>query len=101
MKAKGSGLRLVEPAPEGPLEQALRRIIREEIRSALAELNSPAAVKTHVSSTELMASLSISRGTLRKMMAEGLPHTRAGKYPRFAIAEVDHWLAEHHSKKSS
>lgn len=95
MKAKSAQLRPQQPASkEGPLEAALRRIIREELRAALAEMSAPAAVKTHVSSSELMASLSISRGTLRTMMREGLPHTLPGKYPRFSIDEVEAWLSE-------
>jgi hypothetical protein len=78
---------------EGPLEQALRRIVREEVERALAGLGRELAPKAYVSSGELMSSLSISRGTLRGMMVEGLPHTRPGKYPRFSVAEVETWLA--------
>lgn len=93
MKNKSAELRRVQTAAEGVLEQTLRRIVREELQAALAGLSTPAA-KAHVSSSELMLALSISRGTLRKMMREGLPHTCPGKFPRFAIAEVDAWLAE-------
>lgn len=78
---------------EGLFETTLRAIVREELRSALADLTGSVASKAYVSSGELMASLSISRGTLRGMMREGLPHTRPGKYPRFAVAEVETWLA--------
>lgn len=79
--------------PEGFFESTLRAIVREELRNALAELSGSAGAKAYVSSGELMASLSISRGTLRGMMREGLPHTKPGKFPRFAVAEVETWLA--------
>lgn len=81
-------------APEGVFEQTLRRIVREELHRALAELNAPVAPKAYVSSTELMELLSISRGTLRGMMREGLPHTKPGKYPRFSVVEVEAWLSQ-------
>ena len=79
--------------PEGLLESTLRAIVREELCNALANLTNLVAPKAYVSSGELMASLSISRGTLRGMMREGLPHTKPGKFPRFAVAEVETWLA--------
>lgn len=76
------------------LEDTLRLIVREELQSALQQLSQPKGVATHVSSGELMKSLNISRGTLRSMMTEGLPHTRPGKYPRFNVEDVDRWLRE-------
>lgn len=85
--------RAQQQATGGGLESLLRQIIREELQSALADLGAPLAPKAYVGSAELMTSLSISRGTLRKMMKEGLPYTQPGKYPRFAVAEVDTWLA--------
>jgi excisionase family DNA binding protein len=77
---------------EGALEGALRRIIREELQRALADL-AQVEPRAHVSSTELQEALSISRGTLRKMMKDGLPFTRPGKFPRFCVADVEAWLA--------
>lgn len=82
---------------EGPFEQMFRRIVREEVERALAGVGTLAAPKAYVSSGELMQSLNISRGTLRNMMSEGLPHTRPGKYPRFSVAEVEAWLATRRS----
>lgn len=81
------------------LEESLRLIVREELQAALAALaglGKPKGVATHVSSAELMTSLSISRGTLRKMMTEGCPYTQPGKCPRFNVAEVEAWLKGRH-----
>jgi excisionase family DNA binding protein len=75
------------------LEDSLRIIVREELQLALQQLQ-PKSVAAHVSSSELMELLSISRGTLRKMMAEGLPYTSPGKYPRFSVSAVEQWLQE-------
>jgi excisionase family DNA binding protein len=81
------------------LEDTLRQIVREELALVVAQLSQPKGVKAHVSSTELMESLNISRGTLRKMMAEGLPHTRPGKFPRFDVADVERWLRERNGRR--
>ena len=77
-----------------PLEEALRLIVREELQAVVQQLNQKPAVKAYVGSSELMQSLSISRGTLRKMMKEGLPYTQPGKYPRFSVEDVQRWLNE-------
>lgn len=76
------------------LEDTLRSIVREELQAALQQLGDRRSVKTHVSSSELCTSLSVSRGTLRKMMKEGCPYTQPGKYPRFNVEDVDRWLRE-------
>jgi excisionase family DNA binding protein len=75
--------------------------VREELRNALANLTNPVAPKAYVSSGELMTLLSVSRGTLRGMMREGLPHTKPGKFPRFSVAEVETWLAARRAGQSA
>lgn len=79
------------------LEETLRTIVREELAVAFKHLAQPRGVKTHVSSTELMKALSISRGTLRKMMTEGCPYVQPGEYPRFDVEDVQRWLKEKRS----
>lgn len=79
------------------LEDTLRLIVREELATLAERLTQPRGVKTHVSSTELMKALSISRGTLRKMMAEGCPFVKPGQYPRFDVEDVQRWLKEKRS----
>lgn len=75
------------------LEDTLRQIIREELAAAFADRDDhPPPLKTHVSSTELMAALGISRGTVRRMLAEGCPHVRPGINPRFNLDDVKRYL---------
>ena len=75
------------------LEETLRGIVREEIRAALAEQKKPAE-KRLLNSADLCTAFGISRGTLRKMMAEGLPHVRPGTYPRFDLEDVQRFTRE-------
>jgi excisionase family DNA binding protein len=73
------------------LEETLRGIVREEIRAALADQGK--APPAHlINSADLCAALGISRGTLRKMMADGCPHVRPGTYPRFDLEHVKRWM---------
>jgi len=76
------------------LEDSLRQIVREELQLALQALAQPKGVASHVSSGQLLRSLNISRGTLRKMMREGCPYTQPGKFPRFNVDDVERWLRE-------
>lgn len=76
------------------LEDTLRTIVREELALVVERLSQPRGVKTHVSSVEIMKALSISRGTLRKMMAEGCPYVQPGEYPRFDVEDIQRWLKE-------
>ena len=81
------------------LEDTLRTIVREELQAALAHLAEPRGVKSHISSTELMKALSISRGTLRSMMREGCPYVQPGQFPRFDVEDVQRWLKEKRGRR--
>lgn len=73
-------------------EETLRKIIREELVIVLEHLDTPKPVKTHVGSTELMAALGISRGTVHRMMREGCPYVSPGRNPRFVLEDVKRYL---------
>jgi hypothetical protein len=74
------------------IEDSLRKIIREELLVFAEQMDGPRQEKTHVSSTDLMAALGISRGTLRRMMEQGCPYVCPGKNPRFNLADVKRYL---------
>jgi hypothetical protein len=77
-----------------PLEDDIRLIVREEIRAALSELGSKKESPALLNSKKLCAALGISRGTLRVMMAEGVPHSCPGTYPRFDLDDVRRFMRE-------
>ena len=76
------------------LEDTLRQIIREELAALPLHGSAPAErpERLHISSMELCIALGISRGTLKKMLAEGCPFVCPGKTPRFVLSDVEAFL---------
>ena len=55
----------------------------------------------YLSTGELMDTLSISRSTIVRLVARGLPHIRIGSVHRFPIEQVLSWLKENYRDASS
>jgi len=67
----------------------LRGIIRTEVRAALAELATTAAVPEWLNAKEAAALLGVHARTVAKLAdAEELPHSRVGRLLRFRRADL-------------
>jgi len=53
-------------------------------------------IEHYVSTAGLMEVLSISRSTVYRLMAKGLPNIMVGSVHRFPIQQVLSWLEENH-----
>jgi excisionase family DNA binding protein len=72
------------------LEETLRVIVREELERALS-VQTPTG-NPWLSLSALSEALGISRPTLRKLVAKGMPHIKPGDNMRFRLDEVEAWL---------
>ena len=51
----------------------------------------------YLSTAELMKHLSISRSTVNRLVARGLPHIWVGSVRRFSVKQIAEWFGERHT----
>lgn len=54
--------------------------------------------KTILNAEQIMEYLNVSRVTLRRLIADGLPHLKIGGTYRFRLESVDSWIADQEAK---
>jgi len=82
-------------------ESLLRRIVREEIQTAMGQNNGHVGQlpqsPTLLTVDELAASLKVKNShiyDLTRNKKDPIPHVRIGRYPRFELSKVLTWLEE-------
>lgn len=46
----------------------------------------------YVDSLEVMKYLSVSKSTLERLVADGMPHVKINRSRRYKLSEIDRWL---------
>jgi hypothetical protein len=72
----------------------LRTLVREEVRSALAEHVPSSTTQALVDRRELARLLAMSPATVTRLTSEGAPVIHVGDSPRYDVAAFRAWLDE-------
>ncbi|GAA2748751.1 helix-turn-helix domain-containing protein [Amnibacterium kyonggiense] len=82
-------------------EEIVRRIVREEIRAALEELQlaaspAPAPVQSLLGTRAAAERLGVAPATLRdwRVDRKGPPAVKYGRLVKYRVEDLDHWIAD-------